>query len=229
MKCCAVIVAAGRGARLGASIPKAFLELAGKPLFAHSLAVFDNHPAIAQIVVVAPADRLRQTAGLAAEAGVSTPLSIVAGGGERWESVRNGAAECAEHIGWVLVHDAARPFVTPEVVDTLLETADNYRAAVTATEVVDTVRRFDGDRAGETVDRHTLVRVGTPQLFGRDELRRGFELAAELSSPPTDEAVLMQHLGIDVGIAWGDPMNFKITSPRDLELAHLVAQQHTGR
>ncbi len=225
MKCCAVIVAAGRGTRLGASVPKAFLELAGRPLFAHSLAVFDSHAAVAQIVIVAPADRLKETARLAADCRVGTQLAVVAGGGERWESVRNGVSECAPGIEWVLVHDAARPFVTEQVVDSLLETAASYRAAVTVTEVVDTIRRFDGDRAGDTVDRHSLVRVGTPQLFSRGELLRGFGLAQSLSSPPTDEAVLMQHLGIDVGIAWGDPINFKITTPRDMELARLLAER----
>jgi 2-C-methyl-D-erythritol 4-phosphate cytidylyltransferase len=230
MNVCAVIVAAGQGTRLGLSTPKAFIELGGRPLFTYCLGVLAAHPSIGRVVIVGPPERLREMGEIAgATAGAEAKLAVVAGGAERWQSVRNGVAECSAAWEWILVHDAARPFVTRAVVDALLEKARSYLAAVTATPVDDTIRRYRNDRAGETVDRSQLVRIGTPQLFRREDLLRAFAAVAELPSPPTDEAVLMQALGIDVGIAWGDPLNFKVTSPGDLELAQaLVARRRAG-
>jgi len=231
MNVCAVIVAAGQGTRLGLNTPKAFVELGGRPLFTYSLAVLGTHRSVGRIVIVGPPERLREMGEIAgATTGPGAKLAVVAGGAQRWQSVRNGVAECSAAWEWILVHDAARPFVTHAVVDAMLEKARSYRAVVTVTPVDDTIRKFRDDRAGETVDRSQLVRIGTPQLFRREDLLRAFKAAAELPSPPTDEAVLMQALGIEVGIAQGDPLNFHKTSHGDLELAQaLVARRRADR
>jgi 2-C-methyl-D-erythritol 4-phosphate cytidylyltransferase len=218
----AIIVAAGQGKRLGTALPKAFVPLAGKPLFAHSLAVLDSHPAVNRTVLAVPEANQEEARGLVEALQCAKPVVVTAGGSERWLSVANGVAAAPEESDWMLVHDAARPFVTHEVVDAILAATASYRAVITVTEVADTVRTVDGDRAGDTVDRDSLVRVGTPQLFRREDLLKGFELAPSLPQPPTDEAVLMQKLDIDVGTAPGDPMNFKVTSPEDLKLAELL-------
>jgi 2-C-methyl-D-erythritol 4-phosphate cytidylyltransferase len=119
----------------------------------------------------------------------------------------------------VLVHDAARPFVTRAVVDAVLEKKKRYDCVITATPEVDTLRLANGELAGETIDRSKLVKVGTPQLFRRTVLLKAFASARGLSSPPTDEAVLMQHIGVPVALAAGDQANFKITTPADLAMA----------
>jgi 2-C-methyl-D-erythritol 4-phosphate cytidylyltransferase len=211
--CDVVIVAAGSGARLGYEIPKAFVPLGGKPLLAHSLDKFLVHPSIDRIILVVPASLMEQSSRSFSQGRVA----VVAGGTERWESVRNGCD--GSEAPWVLVHDAARPFVTATVIDALLALRSRFDCAVTATPVVDTIRTFTGDIAGETVDRSRLVRVGTPQLFRRSHLTKCFALAATLAVPPTDEAFLMQRIGIPVGIAQGDPKNFKITTEEDLDIA----------
>ncbi len=212
-RCDAVIVAAGSGTRLGYDLPKAFVQLGGKPLLAHSLEILSAHSLIDRVVIVVPPALIVQ----ATESFARDKVTIVAGGSERWESVRNGCA--ATDAPWVLVHDAARPFVTEAVIDTLLAQRSRFECAITATPVVDTIRTFAGDTAGDTVDRSKLVRVGTPQLFRKSHLTKCFKLAATLPAPPTDEAFLMQKIGIPVGIAWGDPKNFKITTREDLEIA----------
>ena len=222
MNAAAVIVAGGQGTRLGSSLPKAFVELGGRPLFTHSLAILEAHPSISSIVLVVPMQQMREAASHAADAGAAKLRAIVPGGEQRWHSVRNGSLETPEQCDTILVHDAARPFVTHEVVDALLLKAQSYRAVITVTPVVDTIRSYEQDRAGPTVDRRSLVRVGTPQLFRREDLLRGFEEAESMEEPPTDEARLMQELGIEVGIAWGDELNFKITTSRDLALAHAI-------
>jgi len=215
----AIIVGGGSGTRLGAAAPKAFIPLAGKPLFLYSLEQFNAHESIGTIIFVVPEPVVEQTKKIVPVP--RKPLLIVAGGAERWMSVRNGVGHSKAE--WVLVHDVARPLVTRAVIDALLDTSKKYECAVTATPVVDTIRTFDGaDRTLGTVDRSTLLRVGTPQLFKRQALMAAFDKAPLLDKPPTDEAVLMELSGIAVGWAPGDPMNFKITTQQDLELAEAI-------
>jgi len=162
----------------------------------------------------------QQAAGNALAMGFSKKVALVAGGKERWQSVEKGVrAATAE---WVLVHDAARPFVTKAVVDAVLVKKDNYDCAITVTQEVDTIRTISGDLAGEIIERQSLVRVGTPQLFRRRVLLEAFTAARDCPSPPTDEAVLMQRMGVPVALAWGDPMNFKITTAADFAMAEAL-------
>ncbi len=222
MSAAAVIVAGGQGARLGSQIPKAFVELDGRPLFTFSLAALDTHPAVAALVLVVPHEYVRRTVSRIGGLGLTRPCCVVAGGEQRWQSVRSGVLETPAECDTILVHDAARPFVTHAVIDAILNKTDSYRSVITVTPVVDTIRTFEHDRAGPTVDRRSLVRVGTPQLFRRADLLKGFDKAGRMAEPPTDEAMLMQSIGVEVGIAWGDDINFKITTPGDLRLAHAI-------
>jgi 2-C-methyl-D-erythritol 4-phosphate cytidylyltransferase len=225
----AIIVAAGRGTRLGGELPKAFVELGGLPMVEYSVRRFAAHQSIGEIVLVVQP-------GQAAEAREildknSAAGAIVNGGEHRWLSVRNGLLACTHPAPWVLVHDAARPFVTEQVITALLDKTSSFDCAVTATPEVDTVRLVDGDRSVETLDRSKLVRIGTPQLFRKDKLAEALALAESMEVPPTDEAILMERMGIAVGIAQGDPLNFKVTTPADLTLARalVAAQPYAGR
>jgi 2-C-methyl-D-erythritol 4-phosphate cytidylyltransferase len=218
----AVIVAAGSGSRLGSAMPKAFVSLGGEAMFVHSVRVFEQHPAVRSIILAAPESEVHAADAILSKAslGIERPIQIVAGGDERWQSVRNGVGLTAQE--WVLVHDAARPFVSAAVIDALLSKRETYRCAITATPVVDTIRAYAGDQCIETIDRSRLVRVGTPQLFQRASLLGALNQVQAADHPPTDEALLMEEAGIPVGFAWGDSRNFKITTPEDLELAEAL-------
>jgi 2-C-methyl-D-erythritol 4-phosphate cytidylyltransferase len=220
MSTSAVIVAAGTGSRLGGPTPKGFIPLAGKPLFLHSLSVLLAHKAIGDAVLVVPEGYEKKAEQNITGCGFKKKVVVVPGGKERWQSVENGVR--AVESKWVLVHDAARPFVTRAVIDAVLAKKDTFDCAITATPEVDTVRVVINGLAGDIVDRSTLVRVGTPQLFRRALLLRALNEAPLLPSPPTDEAVIMQRIGVPVAIAEGDPMNFKITGPADLRLAEAL-------
>lgn len=220
----AVVVAAGSGRRLGNSLPKAFVPLDGKPLLTYALEIFLNNKNINNVILVVPESHMEHSR--ANFQGDNLRVKIVVGGEQRWQSVANGIG--ASTAQWVLVHDAARPFVTDTVIKELLDKRPMFECVITATPEVDTVREYSGDRAGATLDREKIVRVGTPQLFLRESLIAALKVASTLNPSPTDEAMLMQLLGKEVGIAWGDPLNFKVTTPSDLHIAEaLVARKKT--
>ena len=222
----AIVVAAGAGVRLRAGVPKAFVELRGCPLFMYSLRVFIAHTAIDEVVLVVPEGREVEARRYIDEAAFRKPVTVVPGGAQRWQSVRSGAA--ATNAAWALVHDAARPFVTAAVIEGVLAKREAFDCVITATPEIDTVRMHDGDVAGEVVDRSKLVRVGTPQLFRRSLLIDVLADAPNCPAPPTDEAMLVQRRGIPVGLASGDPLNFKVTTPADRTVAEaLLAQRQT--
>jgi 2-C-methyl-D-erythritol 4-phosphate cytidylyltransferase len=217
-----IIVAAGSGTRLGYSIPKAFVPLNGKPILSYSIDFFLSHKSINHVILVVSEFMLEESKELFSSKGVT----IVTGGKERWQSVKNGVN--ASDAKWVMIHDAARPFVTTEVVDSVLQKKNEFACIITATPVVDTIREFSGDIAGKTIDREKLIRVGTPQLFNREILLNAFASYKDESKIPTDEAMLIQEAGISVGISWGDPNNFKITTKSDLVLAETLIKELTN-
>ncbi len=223
MSCAAVIVAGGMGTRLGKPEPKAYVLLGGKPLFMHSLELFATMDCISSAVLVVPKGYEAQTMKLIAEAGVTLPVTAVCGGAERWESVRNGVAAVSEEL--VAIHDAARPFVTKAIVQTLLDQLGDGAGVITANPVVDTMRHFEGSRCAQTVDRSSLIAVGTPQLFRRGALLDAYSKITTLPSLPTDEVMLLESLGTAVGFAYGDPLNFKVTTPSDFRIAEALITQ----
>jgi 2-C-methyl-D-erythritol 4-phosphate cytidylyltransferase len=203
----AVLVAAGSGARLGADVPKAFVEIAGRTLLAHALDRFVAHPAVRDVVVALPAG---------SPAALASPAQAVVGGATRQESVAAGLAALAPDVEIVLVHDVARPFVPAAVIDAVLAAlAGGADAAVPVVPIHDTVRRVDAAGAFvETVDRSTLVAVQTPQGFRRHVLAEAHARGAVLDA--TDDAVLVEAVGGSVVPVPGDEAAFKITTATDL-------------
>jgi 2-C-methyl-D-erythritol 4-phosphate cytidylyltransferase len=219
----AIIVAAGSGSRLGAQLPKAFVPLGGKPLFMHSVLLFEKHLSIEKIIIVVPALMIDETKSICSLQNLCKPVEIVAGGKERWQSVQNGTK--LSHADWVMIHDCARPFLTIKLIDEIISVSKTFDAVIAATLEVDTIRIFNGNVALETLDRNKIIRVQTPQMFRRNSLENGFSHAATMVIPPTDEAMLMQTLNIPIGIAWGDSMNFKVTTQADLALAEAFCEK----
>jgi 2-C-methyl-D-erythritol 4-phosphate cytidylyltransferase len=214
-----VLPAAGSGSRLRSARPKQFLELEGRSLIEWSVeALFDALP-LAGVMLALPAE----------EVGVFRPrgcledprVAVCSGGRSRAESVALAlAALPAEAADWVLVHDAARPCVPVEDIRRL---AARVREAavggILACRVADTLKRGDGDRVVETVDRSGLWRALTPQMFPVGRLREALEAALRAGDVPTDEAAAMERAGEPVQLVEGSPANIKVTYPDDLALA----------
>jgi 2-C-methyl-D-erythritol 4-phosphate cytidylyltransferase len=213
-----VIAAAGSGQRLGAGGPKALVEVAGRPLLDWSLDAFRAAATIGEIVVAAPPGEEEAVA----ERGVLT----VAGGEHRSESVANAIERCSGDI--VVVHDAARPLVTPELIDAVvgeLAASQDTAGVIAATPVSDTVKQAgESGRVERTLDRSGLWAVQTPQAFRADALR---EALAEPDSLPgaTDDAMLVERRGGRVQIHSAPPDNVKVTTPIDLRVAELLLRE----
>ena len=214
----AVLAAAGRGERLEAERPKAFAQLRGRPLLAESLGRLEASGWIESIVVVAPPGWEEPVILLAEELGCGKVVASVAGGETRADSVRIGVGEVATDAAVIVVHDAARPLVSDELVERVVTPlSQGWDGAVPGLAVVDTVKRVGPDGAiVETVPRGDLVVVQTPQAFVADVLRRA--LASESASAATDCASLVEAQGGRVQVVDGDPRLLKVTSPEDLAL-----------
>ncbi len=209
----AVLAAAGRGERLGDDRPKAFARLGDLPLVAEPLRRLDDSDWIDGIVVAAPPGWEEPCIVLAEELGAGKVSAVVTGGETRAASVRAALAEVPEDAVVVLVHDAARPLVSDDVIGRVLAPlSDGYDGAVPVVPVSDTVKRVRGDEVVETVEREGLVLSQTPQAFLAAALRRA------AAGDGTDCASLVEAQGGRIKAVEGDPRLLKVTSPEDLEL-----------
>ena len=210
----AVLVAAGRGERLGEDRPKAFVRLGDLPLLAEPLRRLDESEWIDAVVVVAPPEWEEPAILLAEEIGASKVTACVTGGATRTESVRAGVAEVPEDAAVILVHDAARPVLPDEVIARVIEAlGEGFDGAVPALPVSDTVKRVEGDVVVETLDRAALVTVQTPQAF----VAPVFRACVESTHAATDCAALLEKTGGRVRIVQGDERLLKVTTRADLE------------
>lgn len=213
--CYALIVAAGRGRRFGADLPKQYAELGGAPLLRRTLAAFAGHPEIAGVVAVIHPDDADLFA--AAAAGLEL-LAPVPGGAERQESVARGLAALTAHApDRVLIHDGARPFVSPGLISRVIAALDHADGAVPVLAMTDTVKRLDGERIAGTVDRSALARAQTPQGFRFEAILAAHRALA--GETLTDDAALAESAGLQVVAVDGDAGNVKITTPDDLAQA----------
>jgi 2-C-methyl-D-erythritol 4-phosphate cytidylyltransferase len=211
----AIVAAAGRGDRLGADVPKAFVRLGGRVLLAESLERLDRSPRVDAIVVTAPPEWEEPAILLAEELAADKVVSVVTGGGTRGASVAAGLAEVGDDAEAVLVHDAARPLVTDAVVERLLGALGaGWDGAVPGLPVADTVKRVEDGRVVETLERSALAAVQTPQAFRADVLRAAYAAGGDA----TDCAALVEAQGGRVTVVEGDPRLVKITTRGDLEL-----------
>jgi 2-C-methyl-D-erythritol 4-phosphate cytidylyltransferase len=218
----ALILAAGRGERLGAGRPKALAELAGRPLVQWSVEALRGVPAIERIVVALPAG------GEAPAGTIGVP-----GGAVRSESVRLALAAAGDGgpLELVLVHDAARPLLTRELVERVLAAAlaEGVDGAIAAAPVTDTVKRVGEGRAVlETLARANLWAVQTPQVFRRGALERALEVSQEVLAQATDDAWLVERAGGRVVVVEAPRENLKVTTPLDLALAELLVGGGAG-
>ena len=220
----AIIAAAGAGRRLGAAVPKQLLDLGGRTILQHSIDAFTSYPGIDEVIAVLP-DEL--VAAPPEWLRAAHQVCMVCGGARRQDSVANGFDAVSPAAGVVLVHDAARPFVTPDLISRSIQAAVEHGAALVAQPVRDTVKRVIATAAGarvvETLPRESIFLAQTPQAFRRDILRDAIALGRS-GVEATDEAALAERAGHSVHIVEGADENVKITTATDLAAARLKWQ-----
>ena len=217
----AIIAAGGRGVRLGGARPKQFLALGGRPILERSVDAFVSSNRIAEVVVALPPDLAASIPDYLRHRG--KPVHVVEGGERRQDSVANAFARMSRSADVVVIHDAARPLVTSDLIGRTVDAAASYGAAIAALPVSDTVKRGGPDRfIVETIPRNEVFLAQTPQAFRVDVLRAA--LAQAPGGDATDEATLAERAGHRVHLVDGDPRNLKITTADDLATAErLVA------
>lgn len=218
----AVLAAAGSGERLGIDRPKAFAPLGGRPLLATSVERLDASDWIDGIVVAAPPEWEEPSMLVAEEVSAGKVASAVTGGATRAESVRAAVAAIPDEAAVIVVHDAARPFFSDDVLERVLAPlGEGWEGVVPALRLADTIKRVRGDEVTETVERDDLVAAQTPQAFRADVLRTA--LGGNVAGA-TDCAGLVEAANGRVKIVAGDPLLFKVTSETDLALAEQLVQ-----
>lgn len=219
-----IIVAAGRGTRMGTAESKQYLMLKDKPIIIHTLEVFDRHPLISQIVLVTGEEDVDRCEAWIAEYGLRGQIQVIAGGAERQHSVYQGLLQLS--TPWVLVHDGVRPFVADEHITACCKAVKAHGAAVLAVPVKDTIKQAEEqDWVASTLDRRQLWSIQTPQAFRLKDLLAAHEQAEAEGFVGTDDSMLVERLGIRVKLVQGDYRNIKLTTPEDLDYAAFLHQQ----
>ena len=221
----AVVVAAGRGERLGAP-EKVLLPLAGRPMLAWSLLALERAETIGPVVVVAGSHTREAIARLVRDEGFAKVETIVAGGERRQDSVAAGLAALPAGIEIVLIHDGARPLAEPELFDRCAVAAAETGAAIAATPIADTLKRVAEGAITGTVDRAGLWAAQTPQAFRLGTVRRA--MAASSGETITDEARLCETAGVPVTVVPASPANLKVTHPEDIAVADALLRARHG-
>jgi 2-C-methyl-D-erythritol 4-phosphate cytidylyltransferase len=216
VKTTAIIVAAGTGSRLNSDTPKQFLKLAGRPLIEHTIERFQTALSIDSIVLVLAAERVGEF-----DLRFDKIASTVAGGATRAASVLNGLNAVDDDTAIVAVHDGARPLVTVDEIERVVEKAKLMGAACLVAPVTDTIKTVSGDEISGTLDRDKLRRALTPQAFKIEVLRKAFELG-DIGASVTDECYLVEQLGHRIAFVEGSSRNIKITQPEDLLIAEAM-------
>ena len=221
-KFCVIILAAGKSSRFNdPHYKKPFAKLSGRAVWLHSAELFQRRSDVSQlIVVVAPEDKEEFLSLFGANIAV-LGIDLVTGGEQRYESVANAVAKVNADIDYVAVHDAARPCIADEWIDRLFDQVTRSSAATLAIPVDDTLKHSDdGKSISRTVDRSSMWRAQTPQVFARELLQNAYQNRGQ--QPATDDCELVERTGTTVDIVRGSPLNLKITTKQDLALAGAI-------
>ncbi|MEI6513253.1 MAG: 2-C-methyl-D-erythritol 4-phosphate cytidylyltransferase [bacterium] len=222
----AIIVAAGRSARFGNTQDKLWQPLNGLPVWLLSALVFERHPKIDGIILVVPTGTEDRWWAAAQDACLSKLRAVIAGGATRQESSRLGIEALSDDVDYVAIHDAARPLVSPDLIERLIDSVILHNAAIPSVSICDTLKTGAMNRPiDRTLDREGVFAVQTPQVFNTQLIRRAHQVASQDNFQSTDDASLIEHLAEPVFMIEGESTNFKITKPEDLVLAQAIASQ----
>jgi 2-C-methyl-D-erythritol 4-phosphate cytidylyltransferase / 2-C-methyl-D-erythritol 2,4-cyclodiphosphate synthase len=223
MKVSAIIAAGGRGARVAADRPKQLLAVGGRALLEWTVTLFSTHPSINEVVVALPPELVDSPPSYLAGA-ASASVRVVVGGARRQDSVANAFAAVASDADVIVIHDAARPFASADLVSRTIRAAAESGAALAAIPARDTVKVVDRSFVARTLPRETIYLAQTPQAFRRDVLAA----AVAVGGDATDEAALAERAGHAVRIVDGEITNIKVTTPEDLAIAEAIATQQSA-
>ena len=224
MKISAVIVAGGRGKRMGADINKVLLPLAGTEIIARTLAAFEECEVIDEIVLVTGADDVARMREIVKRNGITKLSGIVKGGAERQNSVYNGLAAATGDIA--AIHDGARCLITPEEIAAVTADAVKFGAAALGVRVKDTLKSVDEDgNIVSTIDRERTVQIQTPQVFVLDEIKELHERAERDGVAVTDDCSVFEHYGRAVHVTEGSYDNIKLTTPEDIAVGERILER----
>jgi 2-C-methyl-D-erythritol 4-phosphate cytidylyltransferase len=219
-----ILVAAGDSRRMG--FDKLFATIAGRPIIAHTLRAFERAGCVSGIIVVSREDRIAEIKALVRSEGLKKVRSIIPGGKRRQDSVRLGLDQLDVATKYVAVHDAARPLITAEQIESVFNQCRIHAAAALAEPISDTLKYADTEFfVSGSVDRHRLYGMQTPQIFERQLLEDAYRAVYAEDASVTDEVSSVERLGHKVVLVPNENLNFKITYPRDLALAEFVLTQ----
>ena len=222
----AIIAAAGQGKRMGRGINKVFIPLSHCPVLVHSARKLSQCPEIGNLVIVTGPDEVADVKELLHNFKELKPWQVVAGGSERQYSIANALGVIDDSVDIIAVHDGARPLIDTEIISSAIAAAREFRAAGVAVPVKDTIKTVDAEGyIIGTPDRQTLWAIQTPQVFEANLLRRAYDEAARDRFLGTDDAGLVERLGVKVKIVTGSYKNLKITTPEDLYMAQALIKQ----
>jgi 2-C-methyl-D-erythritol 4-phosphate cytidylyltransferase len=223
----AIIVAGGSSQRMGSD--KLFAAIGGEPLIAHAIRAFERSNCVSEIVLVAREQQHDEIKKIASSAKFKKIRAIVPGGERRQDSVRAGLGRIDREAKYVAVHDAARPLITPEQIERTFGQCRVHGAAALAQPVNDTLKRADADLAViDSVDRHQLYAMQTPQIFDRKLIQDAYQNVYAQNDSVTDEVSAVERLGQQIALVLNDDFNFKITYPRDLPVADFILRERAS-
>ncbi|HAM09333.1 MAG: 2-C-methyl-D-erythritol 4-phosphate cytidylyltransferase [Bacteroidetes bacterium GWE2_41_25] len=207
-----VIVAGGSGKRMGAEIPKQFLELAGRPVLMHTIERFKSFNDSVEIITVLPEDQLRHWIELKEKYSFNVPETLVKGGSHRFDSVKNGL-QFVNVPGVVAIHDGVRPFVSIETIKRCFETAEKLGNAIPSISITESLRMIS-DKGSNPINRLLVRQIQTPQVFSAELLKKAYLL--DYKPEYTDDATVLESIGEKINLVEGNRENIKITNPEDL-------------
>ncbi len=225
MKKYVIIVAGGKGLRMGGEVPKQFLPIGGKPVLMRTVEAFYQTDAETGIVLVLPQEQQSYWKNLCCQYDFRIPYILADGGCTRFHSARNGLQVIPDEDSdsLIAVHDGVRPFVSPRVIQECFEAATRWGAVVPVLDMVDSVRQLSEDGSSMAVDRSCLKLVQTPQTFRADILKNAYR--QEFTERFTDDASVVEASGVSVALVSGNRENIKITTPFDLKIAEALLKE----
>lgn len=213
----AIIVAAGKGKRMGAPVSKQFLKLGGKEILAHTVGRFEQFSMIQEIILVTGQDYVEDVKAMVRHYGWKKVMAVVVGGKERQDSVRSGLDALSKTMDTVLIHDGVRPFVTEDMIERSVEAAQRYGGCVLGVAAKDTMKVCDEKGIVlQTPNRSTLWHIQTPQTFRREIIQQAYEKAQREGFLGTDDASVAEFAGVQIKVIQGSYQNIKITTKEDL-------------
>lgn len=222
----AIVVAAGKGLRFKSKIPKPVVKLNFKPILIYSLEIISKHPLINEIILVINRENQKAIVREVKKYRINKICKVVKGGRRRQDSVLNGLKAVDKNTDFVLIHDAARPFIDSKVLSSIINEASRTGAAIAGVPVKATIKKATKTASKvivkETLDRNNLWEIQTPQVFGKNLILKAFDKFGKVNV--TDDAMLVEKLGRKVRIVTGSYRNIKITTPEDLSLAEAISK-----